>query len=208
MNAASKMMIPPMKTGAAPDAASVVAALSAHAPLDATEAAHVAATQQFVSSHTHNFWSRENLAGHVTASVFVINDRQSAALLLHHAALDKWLQPGGHVEPSDGSIVHAALRELAEEAGLMAQGVEVATPWLFDVDVHLIPARIKDGTTEPQHHHYDLRILVTVAKAFGEVALSNESHSYEWVSLAALAARETSSGIGRMGRKALMRNRS
>ncbi|MEU8404124.1 NUDIX domain-containing protein [Nonomuraea sp. NPDC048892] len=35
--------------------------------------------------------------------------------MIHHRALDRWLLPGGHVEPDDHSLYGAALRELEEE---------------------------------------------------------------------------------------------
>jgi 8-oxo-dGTP pyrophosphatase MutT (NUDIX family) len=87
--------------------------------------------------------------GHVTASALVLSDDGGAVLLVLHARLRRWLQPGGHLEPSDGSLVDAARREVREETGLVVGGTE---PALVGVDVHDIPA----ARGEPSHRHYDL----------------------------------------------------
>jgi 8-oxo-dGTP pyrophosphatase MutT (NUDIX family) len=173
--------------------------LSNVAPADTFEAKHIETTLSFVRHNTDSFWSRANQAGHLTASIFVLDHAAQSALLLHHAALDKWLQPGGHIDASDANIAAAALRELQEETGMGMRGV--ASPTLFDVDAHPIPARHKSGVHEPAHTHYDLRFLT---RATGkDVALSDEAIGFRWISLAELAAREPHSGIGRMARKAL-----
>ena len=69
-----------------------------------------------------------------------------------------WLQPGGHFEPGETDPSVASAREVMEET-------QTATTWpgdlpvLLDVDVHVIPAR----KTEPQHEHFDLRMLLIAA---------------------------------------------
>lgn len=88
--------------------------------------------------------------GHVTASALVYAPESKAVLLVFHARLRRWLQPGGHLEPSDRSLVDAARREVREETGIDVQaGTE---PVLVGVDVHEIPA----ARGEPAHRHHDL----------------------------------------------------
>ena len=50
--------------------------------------------------------------GHFTASAFVLAPDRRAILEVHHAKLGRWLQPGGHVESADDSLVSAAHREV------------------------------------------------------------------------------------------------
>ncbi|MBC7792579.1 MAG: NUDIX hydrolase, partial [Clostridia bacterium] len=89
--------------------------------------------------------------GHFTASAFVLSPEGDAILLVKHPKLGRWLQPGGHVEPEDRDLASAALREAREETGLT--DLTFLSPDIFDVDVHVIPAR-KD---EPEHKHFDVR---------------------------------------------------
>ena len=88
--------------------------------------------------------------GHVTVSGLVLSDDGDAVLLVLHARLGRWLQPGGHLEPSDRSIVDAARREVCEETGILVEGEP--EPTLVGLDVHDIPA----ARGEPAHRHHDL----------------------------------------------------
>ena len=182
----------------------VLAQLDAHTPFDRIEAHHLALTRDFVASHTDNFWRRNSADGHITASAFVVNSAHSHALMLHHAALDRWLQPGGHIDDTDQEPLSAAVRETLEETKVAATPATVnagARPLLFDVDVHPIPARVKQGTAEAAHLHYDLRYLLVAPT--DTVVVSDESFAFRWVDIASLAAGAVDSGIARMARKIL-----
>jgi 8-oxo-dGTP pyrophosphatase MutT (NUDIX family) len=72
-------------------------------------------------------------------------------LLVHHARLGIWVQPGGHVDSADSSPLAAAGRELVEETGVV--GPRPVSSGLFDIDVHTFPA----SGPQPAHRHYDLR---------------------------------------------------
>jgi len=101
-------------------------------------------------------FSRQQFApGHFTASAFVLSPDRQALLLIHHRKLQRWLQPGGHVEASDRDMVSAARREVQEECRLKAEDLELLMEQPFDIDIHRIPER-KD---EPAHEHFDLRFL-------------------------------------------------
>jgi len=179
--------------------------LENHAPFDTIEASHLAQTAKFVAQNPDNFWRRTTAAGHITASAFVVNTEHSHALLLHHATLNRWLQPGGHVDDTDTEPLFAALRETWEETGVAGQpgfAAAGAASALFDVDVHPIPVRIKHGVSEPAHLHYDLRYLL-VAPA-GAVRICAESFAFQWVAIASIAAGQVDSGIARMARKILL----
>jgi 8-oxo-dGTP pyrophosphatase MutT (NUDIX family) len=38
-------------------------------------------------------------------------------LIVHHRRLDRWLLPGGHIEPEDAEVWDASRREVLEETG-------------------------------------------------------------------------------------------
>ena len=185
----------------------VLTQLDHHTPHDAIEAKHLAQSRAFIAAHPGNFWQRTTAAGHITASAFVVNTEHSHALMLHHAALNRWLQPGGHVDESDVEPTAAALRETLEETGVAALPVagnatkNPAGTVLFDIDVHPIPARTKHGVSEPAHLHYDFRYLLVAPT--GAVKISDESFAFRWVAIASLAEGRMDSGITRMARKIL-----
>jgi 8-oxo-dGTP pyrophosphatase MutT (NUDIX family) len=132
-------------------------------------------------------WSRATLAGHLTASAWVLARSRTHAALIHHRKLDRWLQPGGHIDDADASWRAAAAREVTEETGLAHFINDRDAHALFDVDVHPIPAR----NDEPAHFHYDLRFLfiadVDVAVDGTLTINAEESHDCRWFALAQLA---------------------
>jgi 8-oxo-dGTP pyrophosphatase MutT (NUDIX family) len=110
---------------------------------------------QALTGSTGDCFSRDHFVpGHFTASAFVLSPDGEQLLLIYHGKLARWLQPGGHVEPSDSNILLAAIREVEEETGL--RDLSPIGPGLFDVDIHCIPARKQD----PEHLHFDARILL------------------------------------------------
>jgi 8-oxo-dGTP pyrophosphatase MutT (NUDIX family) len=153
--------------------------LAAHVSADEKEARDLAFIRQFLRDHPNDAHLRAQPLGHLTASGFVLDDSRTRVLLLHHAKLHRWLQPGGHGEGElDPRLI--ALREIEEETGLTD-----LTPFpderILDVDVHFIPSR----ASEPGHPHLDLRYGF-LAKAGALARLSDESTDLRWFPLHAL----------------------
>lgn len=100
--------------------------------------------------------SRKEFRGHATAGAVLVG-ADGRVLHVHHIATGKWLLPGGHLEPGDGSLAEAALRELAEETGVSPGAVTLEDDRPVHIDVHPIPA--SDAKGEPAHQHVDFRYL-------------------------------------------------
>lgn len=97
--------------------------------------------------------------GHFTVSAFVFSEDAQEVALIWHPRFERWLQPGGHIEPEDPDVFETARREVKEELG-----VEDLKPFctteLWDIDIHEIAA--KKG--EPPHQHFDLRFAFMTAQ--------------------------------------------
>lgn len=142
-------------------------------------------------------FARERLAGHFTASAWLVSGDGCRVLLTHHRKLDRWLQLGGHAD-GDQDLARAALREAREESGLDGLVLE---PGIFDLDRHRIP----EHGGVPAHWHYDVRYVVR-AEAGEAFTVSDESHALAWRPVAELPG-ETGldASVGRMARKWLAR---
>ncbi|KIE04511.1 NUDIX hydrolase [Candidatus Jidaibacter acanthamoeba] len=127
----------------------------------------------FIKQNSDCF-DRSNKAGHLTASAWLLNRSGDKALLMHHAKLNSWVQPGGHCD-NDPDIISVALKEAKEESGI--NGIELVSHTIFDIDIHYIPA----FHTESSHNHYDIRFLLQV-KSNEEVKINHESKELRWVS--------------------------
>jgi 8-oxo-dGTP pyrophosphatase MutT (NUDIX family) len=148
----------------------VHAAIEAHIPADAKEAADRAAMVQFLASLPEPFSAAQPDA-HFTASALVLDESRTRACLVLHRKLGLWLQPGGHIEQDERSLAAAALREVREETGLDAL-LAAAAP--VHLDIHEIPERGELAA----HLHLDVRFLVTAAG--DELTLSDESTDVRW----------------------------
>jgi 8-oxo-dGTP pyrophosphatase MutT (NUDIX family) len=173
----------------------LLAALDKHIAYDADEEIHRRKIIAFVEQQPRRWWKRSTLEGHITASAWVLNVSRSHALLLHHAKLDCWVQPGGHVDDSDASVSAGALREAMEETGLTF--LSLPGDSLFDVDIHSIPER----KNEPAHLHYDLRYLIISGST--SVTVSDESLGARWIPLEELTQSSIERSISRMAEKSL-----
>jgi 8-oxo-dGTP pyrophosphatase MutT (NUDIX family) len=142
---------------------------------------------RFIRRVKDNWWNRKQMAGHVTASGIVIDRARGRMLVVHHVALDRWLQPGGHVDDADDSLRAAAMREVEEETGisagslkLVSRGANIDVP--LDIDSHDIGPRPEKG--EGAHVHHDFRYQFDYV-GDGAVKLKNdEVHAFDWWDLA------------------------
>lgn len=168
----------------------IVAALPGNADHEAARAEMLA----FVDTHPDAL-HRSCLAGHLTGSALVVDPATRHLLVLFHAKVQRWLQPGGHAD-GDAELAHVALREAQEETGIA--GLSVVTP-AIDLDIHVFH---NAAAVEPDHLHLDVRHLV-LAPPGSEPVTNHESEGVAWVSLDELPRYEVDPGTIRMARAGL-----
>lgn len=121
--------------------------------------------------NTPDCFERSHAAGHITGSAWLLNPAGDRVLMTKHRKLKRWLQPGGHADGQCDTLA-VALREAEEESGI--SGITAVSSDIFDVDVHLIPAR----PGERAHYHYDIRYLLRAPHE--QFVVSEESDALEW----------------------------
>ncbi len=127
--------------------------------------------------------------GHFTASGFVIHPDGERVLLVHHAKIGRWLQPGGHIDPGDISPLHAAQREIGEETGVF--DLAAVSDSIIDLDVHVFPAL----AAQLAHEHYDLRFAFVAAD--DRVEVGDGVLAARWVPPSDLAGLEADTSVMR-----------
>jgi 8-oxo-dGTP pyrophosphatase MutT (NUDIX family) len=172
--------------------------LTAYTPADEKEAADRQLIERMLAD-APNLMSRAHQAGHVTGSALVLDAQTGSFLLHYHKKLTRWLQFGGHAEPTESDPAQTALREAQEESGLSDLRWLVDAP--LDIDVHPIPAR----GNEPAHLHLDFRYALLTAKPNALHVNEDESDNFAWLTLEEMVARSITvdPSLDRLIRKAL-----
>lgn len=124
-----------------------------------------------------------------TTSVIVLKSLTADAevLLIHHKKFDRWMIPGGHIEPTENPN-EGAVREVLEETGVNANLISFIhkplavrdSEWLLPPEYfyqQLIPASKK----EEQHYHLDL-VYVGLAVEHQLVINASETNGVRWAS--------------------------
>lgn len=123
------------------------------------------------------FVSRTSYPMHVTLGALVVRGA-SEILLIRHRAYGLTLQPGGHAEPDDLSLVAGALREMAEETGVDPATARCVSEIPAYIEYGMVPPRPDKG--EPAHYHLDIGFLFTTDDAeIGQIQLE-EVNAAAW----------------------------
>lgn len=186
--------------------------LLAFEPREESEAGHRRRMLELLDSAADPFSRSHFEPGHFTASAFVLSPDRASLLLIFHGKFERWLQPGGHVDPGDSDLRAAACREVLEETGLNIQRstLNIQPPtsrtdtierwtlnverWMLnplDLDIHPIPPNPRRG--EPGHEHFDVRYLFVAAEV-AHVAGSDARES-RWVALEEVDERLTDASV-------------
>ncbi|WP_322780264.1 NUDIX hydrolase [Frankia sp. Cas4] len=129
--------------------------------------------------------ARATLSGHVTCGAVGIAP-DGRVVQIHHRTLNTWLLPGGHVEPTDTSLLAAAVREFSEETGMSPHSLRPIQTIPIDIDAHTVPEN--PAKNEPGHTHYDFRFAFSLSAGLIQLQLA-EVTSFRWTSAGDLNGR-------------------
>jgi len=163
--------------------------LNRHHPADPDEKSHIAQTLKFLSEKQNPLDRNDFNPGHAVGSALLTDPSHRHVLLVMHAKLKRWLQPGGHAEPGETDLLLVSCREVAEEVGLH---LDPKTGIFCDMDIHTVPARKGD----PQHLHYDFRYRFEIPIA--ETNPASDALEAKWFTIEAAQNLELDSGLRRL----------
>ncbi|MBS2009989.1 MAG: NUDIX hydrolase [Cyanobacteria bacterium SZAS TMP-1] len=145
---------------------------------------------------------RKNMIGHLTGSALVLNEKNEC-LLIRHRFLQRWLQPGGHLDAGE-SPAAGALRELKEETNLSAV-VQIYCSQAdghncpIDIDSHAIPASA--AKNEGEHLHHDFQYIFRLEADHNLALDQGEVSDFKWVPLQELAGGDYGRRLARVAAK-------
>jgi 8-oxo-dGTP pyrophosphatase MutT (NUDIX family) len=125
----------------------------------------------------HDGWSRGCRPDHLTASAIVLDHTRERVLLALHRKVGLWLQFGGHIEPTDVSVLAAARREAIEESGI--EELTMVSDQPLQLDRHAAPC------DQAARFHLDVQYLALTDAAQRPVT-SAESLHVQWFSVTEL----------------------
>jgi 8-oxo-dGTP pyrophosphatase MutT (NUDIX family) len=190
-SSALRLCPPGDPTGGSGDLAAARRHVAAALPGDSTHEAHRRRILAFTADHPDAL-ERTCPEGHLTGSAMVVDPASRRFLLMLHAKLRRWFQPGGHAD-GDGSLPRVAWREATEETGIV--GLRLAVP-AIDLDIHEV------GPPHGPHLHLDVRYLA-VASPGAAPAGNHESLDLRWAGIDELPGYGVDPGMLRLARSAL-----
>jgi len=123
---------------------------------------------------------RSNLAAHITASAFVVNQAFDKIVFAYHHIYQSWAWVGGHAD-GDDDLLKVSLREAKEETGL--QTLKPYMNDIFTIDVIYVHNHIKKNVYVPDHLHLNATYLLVADD--NEMPIHNplEHQDVRWFSL-------------------------
>ena len=155
------------------------AELSAWTAPTPEQAALRAAYLDYLAEHP-DAMARTCRPAHLTASALVLDPVAGRVLLTLHPKVGRWLQLGGHCEPTDPTLAAAAAREASEESGLPELQV-LGGP--LRLDRH----PVRPAPDRSAADHLDVQYLA-LASHHGPIEVSAESLDLRWWPADALPA--------------------
>ena len=104
-----------------------------------------------------NYFIRENLAAHFTASGWVVSPDRTKTLLAYHNLYDSWAWLVGHAD-GETDLLSVALKEVREESGL--KEVFPVSEDVFSLEILPVFGHEKNGKYVSSHLHLNVTFLL------------------------------------------------
>ena len=104
-----------------------------------------------------NYFVRENLTAHFTASGWVVSPDRTKTLLAYHNLYDSWAWLGGHAD-GERDLLSVAMKEVREESGLTE--VVPVSENIFSLEILPVFGHEKKGKYVPSHLHLYVTFLL------------------------------------------------
>ena len=118
-------------------------------------------------------YTRDNAAGHLTASAWVVSPDRTQVLMAYHNLYDSWSWLGGHAD-GDRDLLAVSMREVREESGLTA--VRPVSPHIYSLEILTVDGHEKRGAYVSSHLHLNVTYLLE-ADEHGQLRVKEDENS-------------------------------
>ena len=127
-----------------------------------------------------DLYTRNNAAGHLTASAWVVSPDRRQVLMAHHNLYNAWSWLGGHAD-GDWDLLAVALREVREESGL--ETVRPVSPDIYSLEILTVDGHEKRGIYVSSHLHLNVTYLLEADPAAPVRRKPDENSAVAWFGL-------------------------
>ena len=127
-----------------------------------------------------DLYTRNNAAGHLTASAWVVSPDRRQVLMAHHNLYNAWSWLGGHAD-GDRDLLAVALREVREESGL--ETVRPVSPDIYSLEILTVDGHEKRGIYVSSHLHLNVTYLLEADPAAPVRRKPDENSAVAWFGL-------------------------
>ena len=127
-----------------------------------------------------DLYTRDNSAGHLTASAWVVSPDRRRVLMAYHNIYDSWSWLGGHAD-GDHDLLAVAAREVREESGLTA--VRPVSRSIYSVEILTVDGHEKRGAYVSSHLHLNVTYLLEADPADPVRCKPDENSRVGWFGL-------------------------
>ena len=135
-----------------------------------------------------DLYTRDNSAGHLTASAWVVSPDRRQVLMAYHNIYDSWSWLGGHAD-GDRDLLAVAAREVREESGLTA--VRPVSRSIYSVEILTVDGHEKRGAYVSSHLHLNVTYLLEADPADPVRCKPDENSRVGWFGLEEAVAAST-----------------
>lgn len=154
----------------------LISDLKKYTPVNEQEQKDVTATLAFLEGGLSCFM-RENIAGHMTASAWIVNKERTKTLFCYHNLYNSWSWIGGHAD-GETDLLKVAIKEAEEETGVTATAVNQG---ILSVEILTVPGHIKKGEYVPSHLHYNVTYLLEADENAPLKIAPDENSALKWL---------------------------
>lgn len=125
-------------------------------------------------------FDRSNLAAHMTASAWVVNENRDKVLMAYHNIYNSWSWLGGHAD-GETDLLSVAMREAMEESGI-SRAVPAAAG-IFSLEILTVDGHEKNGVYVSSHLHLNVTYLLEADEQEALTPKLDENTKVAWFAL-------------------------